>query len=237
MNNKILSVVLVAGVAVTGFAGISSASEAWTDFLKGNSEIREIKQKIESGIEITDVEQATLDEARSNRVAHGGKRKGGWGLTNEEKTLIETMSDEEKKAFFDAKKVEMKAKKDSHKAVIAKLVAWGTLSQDEELARVEILERLSGDKASAREGTDIIKKLVNGETLTADDQSSLDAMQAKYAERQAQRAIIQPIKVKLDAGEELTEAEQTLLDEAKVERKAHGKWKKGGKKGWDRSDK
>lgn len=195
MNNKILSVVLVAGVAVTGFAGISSASETSSGFQKGNWEMREIREKLESGTEITDAEQILLDEAKSKRAGNRfGKRKGLKHLSDNEKSLLETMSEDGNKAFFDSKKIQMKAKKQLHRSVIAQLIAGETLNEYEELARVEILERLSGDKASKRPYTGVIKKLVKGEALTADDQTSLAAMQAKHAER-----------------------------------KANGKWKKGGK--------
>jgi len=237
MNNKILSVVLVAGVAVTGFAGLSSANETGTGFFKGNSEIREIKEKIESGVEITETEQTLLDEARSKKGGNKfGKRKWLKNLSDEDKALLETMDDDEKKAFFDAKKAQMNAVKETHKAVVAKLIAGETLSDDEELARVEILERLSGDKAAKKPGTEVIKKLVNGETLSATEITQLAEMQAKHEEREAQKAIIEPIKAKLDAGEELSDVEQALLDEAKAEREENGKSKGKGKKGHGKGD-
>jgi len=44
-------------------------------------------------------------------------------LTEEEKTALESMTDDEKKAFFDTKKAEMQVKRQSHEAVIDKLLA------------------------------------------------------------------------------------------------------------------
>jgi len=44
-------------------------------------------------------------------------------LTAEEKTALESMTTEEKKAFFEAKKTEMQAKREAHEAVIDKLLA------------------------------------------------------------------------------------------------------------------
>jgi len=44
-------------------------------------------------------------------------------LTAEEKTALESMTNDEKKAFFETKKAEMQAKRESHEAVIDKLLA------------------------------------------------------------------------------------------------------------------
>jgi hypothetical protein len=231
MNNKILSVVLVAGIAVTGFAGISSASE--TGLFKGNSEIREIKEKLESGLEITQAEQTLLDEAKQKKgLKHGGKRKGGGKLSDEEKAELETMSDEEKKAFFEAKKADMNAQKQAKSDMMAALIAGDTLSAEQETMRAELLTKLEtrvSEGKETREGTAVIVKILAGDVLTADEQIILDEMQAQKAEREAQKALLEPIKAKLDAGETLTDDEQALLDAAKAERKENGKGK--GKKG------
>lgn len=231
MNNKILSVVLVAGIAATGFAGISSASE--TGLFKGNSEIREIKEKLESGLEITQAEQALLDEAKqTKKLKHGGKRKGGGKLSDEEKAELETMSDEEKKAFFEAKKADMNAQKQAKRDMMAALIAGDTLSADQETIRAELLTKLEtrvSEGKETREETAVIIKILAGDALAADEQIILDEMQAQKAEREAQKAILEPIKAKLDAGEELTADEQALLDAAKAERKENGKGKKGSK--------
>ncbi len=78
MNNKILSVILVAGIATTGFAGISAANTGDT-LREGNSQIRELIQKEKSGETLTAEEQATLETAKQNRSEGGhkgfGKRK------------------------------------------------------------------------------------------------------------------------------------------------------------------
>lgn len=76
MNNKILSVVLVAGIATTGFAALSSADDNGT-ILGGNSEIRELIEKSRNGETLTADEQATLDEVKASKKGHGGfgKRK------------------------------------------------------------------------------------------------------------------------------------------------------------------
>jgi hypothetical protein len=43
-------------------------------------------------------------------------------LTDAEKESLKTMTDEQKKAFFEKKRAEMEAKRDSHEAVIDKLI-------------------------------------------------------------------------------------------------------------------
>jgi len=75
--------------------------------------------------------------------------KGGFinDLTTEEKTALETMTTEEKKAFFETKKVEMEAKREAHENVIDKLLAWEKLTSDEELVRAEIVKERAERKA------------------------------------------------------------------------------------------
>lgn len=235
MNNKILSVVLVAGIATTGFAWLSSANETWTGVINGNSEIQEIKEKLESGLALTVWEQSTLDEAKANRWEKGshkgGKRKGGGKLSDEEQALLENMSDEEKQAFFIAKKEEMNAQKEAKADVVTALIAGETLTAEQELIRTEILAQREAATAEGKEvkpGKEVILKLLSGETLTDEDQASLDEMKAKSEEREAQKAILEPIKAKLDAGEELSDEEQAVLDDHKAT-KSEGK--QGGRKG------
>lgn len=68
MNNKLVSVVLVAGIAATGFAGLSSANETNSGSALGNkTEIKELFNKVKAGESLTADEQATLDEAKSIR--------------------------------------------------------------------------------------------------------------------------------------------------------------------------
>jgi hypothetical protein len=43
-------------------------------------------------------------------------------LTDEEKTKLESMTDEEKKAFFETKRTELEAKQEAKEAVIDKLL-------------------------------------------------------------------------------------------------------------------
>lgn len=56
------------------------------------------------------------------------------------------MTTEEKKAFFEAKKLEQKAKRDAREGVIDKLLAWEVLTANEELIRAEIIKERANRK-------------------------------------------------------------------------------------------
>lgn len=125
-------------------------------------------------------------------------RKGfnGWmkGLTDEEKTQVESMTTEEKTAFFESKKAERDAEREAkqlerkaHEAVIDKLLAWETLTADEEVIRSEIITKRAERKAEqeARQAEmeeikAIMTKKQAWETLTDDEQAKLDEMKTKW---------------------------------------------------------
>ncbi|MDA9129270.1 hypothetical protein N9J72_02215 [Candidatus Gracilibacteria bacterium] len=199
MNNKILSVILVLGIASTGFAGISAANSGQT--LSG------VTNSIEQGV-------TKMSEGKS----HFGKRKGLKNLTDEEKATLDSLSDEEKQAFFAAKKEEMVAQKEASKAVMDKLIAGETLTAAEDATRLEMIAKMAehADGERTKPGAEIAAKILVGDELTADEETELAEMQEKQAEREAQKALLEPIKAKLEAGETLTEAEQATLDEAKA---------------------
>ena len=76
--------------------------------------------------------------------------KGGFinDLTTEEKTALESMTDDEKKAFFETKKVENDAKRTAHENVIDKLLSWEKLTAEEEVVRTEIIKERAERKAN-----------------------------------------------------------------------------------------
>lgn len=140
------------------------------------------------------------------------------------------MSDEDKQAFFEAKKTEMTAQKEAGKAVIDKLINGESLTAAEEATRGEMLIKMEDTDSKHKgkgAGSEIIVKILAGDELTADEETQIAEMQAKHAEREAQMAILESIKAKLDAGETLSDDEQAILDEAK----ANAPEGKGGKKG------
>lgn len=264
MNNKILSVVLVAGIAATWFAGISSANETGSGGIKIDSEIRELIMKARSGEELSSDEQAKIDEIKAQfserksgdkdgkRGFKGhGKRAGFKMLTDEERASLESMTDEQRQEFFATKKAEMQEKREAHKTLIDALIAGETLSGEQEELRSEMLEKIS-HHAGKRDHAGVIEKLLKGEELTDEDRTVIEEMQAKKAEREAERAKIEAMSdeekqayfaekkaereakkeevkalmEKVRNGEELTEDEQALVDEVKSHFK--GKGKRGG---------
>lgn len=107
-------------------------------------------------------------------------------LTDAEKIALESMSDEEKKTFFDTKKSEMKAERESHRNVIDKLLAGETLTAEEETIRAEIIKKRAERKAQMEERKakmETVKTLVekekSGQTLTSDEQATLDEMKER----------------------------------------------------------
>jgi len=130
------------------------------------------------------------------------------------------MSDDEKKAFFTAKKEEMKAEKEAKKVIIDKLVAGESLTAAEESTRLEMIAMMEEKSTSGKmkAGSAVVAKILAGDELTAEEQSEYAEMQAKHTEREAQKAILEPIKEKMKAGEALTDAEQATLNEAKASR-------------------
>lgn len=109
----------------------------------------------------------------------------GANLTDAEKTALESMTDAEKKTFFETKMTEQKAKMDAHENVIDKLLAWVSLTSEEETLRQEIIKERSERKtkiaemeAKMEEIKPILEKKRNWETLTADEQKKLDEFES-----------------------------------------------------------
>ena len=121
-------------------------------------------------------------------------------ISQEEKTKIEAMSQEERQTYFETKKAEMQTKMASHKSVI--------------------------------------DKLLNGETLTAEDQKVVEEIKAhralhteKRLEMEAKRVQMDSIKTKLQNNETLSDEEQAIVDEMKS---GYKRWNFApqGKKSW-----
>ncbi len=96
------------------------------------------------------------------------------------------MTDTEKKAFFEAKFTADKALRDAKEAVIDKLINGETLSDTEKATLETIRTERAAQKAErlARETEmtemkSILEKTKAGTTLTADEQTKLDAWKAK----------------------------------------------------------
>lgn len=120
----------------------------------------------------------------------GGKMRGGMRgyeskLTDAEKTKLLTMTDIEKKAFFEAKMTEQKALHDAKEGVIDKLINGETLSDTEKATLAIIKTERAQKKAekAAREAQmtemkPILEKVKAGTTLTTEEQTKFDAFKA-----------------------------------------------------------
>jgi len=222
MNNKLLSGILVVGIAATGFAGYSSADDTntWAGLSINGEQVAELNADTNS------------NETKKNKH---GKRKWFTSLTDAEKLSLESMSDDEKKAFFTGKKEEKAAEREVTQAIMSKLFNGEDITVDERAtlqAKQAEHEAKHADKPERTENSEkagykaVVAKLIAGENLTADEQTVLDEIKAKKATRDA----IKPLIEKKKAGEELTESEQAELDSFKADN-SKKKWgKKGGKK-------
>lgn len=181
MNNniKILAWALITAITATSI-WVSFADDTTNSSWKTNKKferqeltteqksqmeaMRTILDKKRNWETLTAEEETQLAEFEANKPEmwrwewKGMWRWNKWGflndLTTEEKTTLEAMSDDEKKAFFETKKAEMQARREAHEAVIDKLLAWEKLTSDEELVRTEIVKERAERKAKIQELND-----------------------------------------------------------------------------------
>ncbi|MDD3302375.1 MAG: hypothetical protein PHN31_02385 [Candidatus Gracilibacteria bacterium] len=206
LTGLLLTTVVVGGVGVS-FANDSTTSSGTTDTFKEFRKmpeltdeqkaemdaIKTIMDKKKSGETLTTEEQTKLDAFEANRSEGkgfggdmGGKGHGrghfmGQELTDAEKTALQSMTDDEKKIFFEQKITEAEAKMIAEDNVIDKLLAGQTLTSDEETVRQEIIKERADRKEKKAEMDSmrtIMGKKKNGETLTSDEQAKLDTFEA-----------------------------------------------------------
>lgn len=182
--------------------GFSKQKIELTDEQKAQMEkVRTLMEKQKNGETLTTEEQAKIDEFKLSmpqrwewRWFWWKKWKGMWemiwdfkwmmnnALTDEEKTALKSMTDEEKQAFFETKRAEQKAKMESRESVIDKLLAWETLTSDEEVVRQEIITQRAEEKvkrSQMEEVRTLMEKQKNWETLTTEEQEKLDELKIK----------------------------------------------------------
>lgn len=170
-------------------------------------EVRTLMEKQKNGETLTTEEQAKLDELKANMPQRWGwEGKWFWGkrwwegkwemmwfwgkmmddLSYEEKAALESMTDEEKQTFFETKRTEQKAKMEARESVIDKLLAWETLTSDEEVVRQEIITQRAEEKvkrSQMEEVRTLMEKQKNGETLTTDEQTKIDELKVNITQR------------------------------------------------------
>ncbi len=175
-NVKILAGALITAIAATSiwvsFADETTTS-TWTTSKKFERQeltteqkaqmeaMRTILDKKRNWETLTAEEESQLAEFEANKPEmwrwewkmgkwqwKGRWDRGGFinNLTEEEKTALDSMTDDEKKAFFETKKAENDAKRTSHENVIDKLLSWEKLTAEEEVVRAEIIKERSERK-------------------------------------------------------------------------------------------
>jgi len=104
-------------------------------------------------------------------------------LTDEEKTQLQSMTQEERQQFFETKRQENIQTREAHEAVIDALLAGKTLTPEQETIRAEIIKQRAERKtqieerqAQMQEIQTIMTKKRNWETLTTEEQDKLDTL-------------------------------------------------------------
>ena len=100
-------------------------------------------------------------------------------LTDDEKKSLESMTDTQKKEFFQKKMDEQKAKMDARDAVLDKLLNGESLSDADKVIVSEIKAERAKMKAERAQMDNIRTKLDKNETLTTEEQTFLDAHRPK----------------------------------------------------------
>ncbi|MDD5213611.1 MAG: hypothetical protein PHG82_04265 [Candidatus Gracilibacteria bacterium] len=171
MKKQIIAGIVLATLATTG--AYTYASNTSTGSVT-KTEIMDLVKKVRDGVTLTTEEQAKLDAVKLNRgqkhekigsgstmsgsmnemrgeMGMGGMMGAGFStmtqLSDAEKTALTTMTADQKKAFFDAKMTDVKAKAEAKETVIDKLLAGTALTADEETLRQEIIKDRAAMKA------------------------------------------------------------------------------------------
>lgn len=111
-------------------------------------------------------------------------------LTTEEKTALENMTQEEKIAFFEAKREENQKKHEARENVIDKLLAWSALTSDEEVIKAEIIKQraerkaeMEAKKLEMEKIKTIMEKKKAWSELTDEEQKTLDDFKANNKQK------------------------------------------------------
>lgn len=164
MNKKLLTPLLITSIIVFS-AGSAYAwfhhTTKWmwmnnielTDEQKAEMEAsRALFDKVKNWETLTAEEEATLETMETNMWGvFNWDRKGMWMhhigiLTEEQIAEFEAMTTEEKQAYMQTLREEMRAKQESHETVIDKLLAGETLTSEEEIIRQEIIKERANRK-------------------------------------------------------------------------------------------
>jgi len=124
-------------------------------------------------------------EERMSWQMNGPRDNNKWirGLSEEEQEVFQNMSDEEKEAFLNTKREEQRAEAQARQEenqvrenVIDKLLAWESLTTEEEILRQEIITERAERKQKMEERKALMDKKISGEELTDEEEASLNEM-------------------------------------------------------------
>ena len=104
---------------------------------------------------------------------------GVLNLTDNEKKSLESMTDAQKKEFFQKKMDKQKVKMDARDAVLDKLLNGESLSDADKVIVTEIKAERAKMKAERAQMDNIRTKIDKNETLTTEEQAFLDAHRPK----------------------------------------------------------
>ncbi len=191
----------VLGSGAITYAASGDLETIFSSLWVTKQKVKILAEKEKSGDTLTQ-EETTLLQTLKSKIGSFGERGGGFGgqgmwmgmwgpmldeLTDAEKTALESMTDAQKKTFFESKRAEIEAKMEAKEVVIDKKLNDETLTDAEKVIleeikthRAEMKAKRIEQKAAFDAVKPILEKKKNGETLSTDEQSQLDAFEAKY---------------------------------------------------------
>ena len=198
LKNKIILAICVVSMTTTGFTGIAIANTP--RIFERNSELKEIIKKSYYWKDLSVEEQIVLEKFMESgffeKWVHKntlwwyyGYKKRIWleQFTKDDILFLESMTDEERKNFFDAKKSETQERKNSRKIVIEKILRWEKLTASEEFIRLEMLAKMQNDVLPRRNHGDIIEKLLAWDELSTQELAEIKTMKEKKMLRSQKR--------------------------------------------------
>lgn len=196
-NNKSLSILVLSTIVAGLVISWANANVFKFTWWKDKEEMAKLFQKSQSWETLTQEEQDLLNKIKNNfgwieLESHFKKWINGnmkW-LTDDEKIALESMSTEEKTAFYAKKRAERKsemeakkAEREAHEAVIDKLLNWDKLTTDEQAILEQIKTKRAERKALSveneakmQEMKAIMTKKMNWETLTEEETEKLEKL-------------------------------------------------------------
>lgn len=190
MKNKIISWVVLTSLLSLWLISFANA-DFWKFSPEEKQQIEGIMKKVKSWATLSADEKAKLNELwKYKDWSFIWKIWRKWwkhfwmmlnNLTTEEQKALKTMTDEQKKAFFEKKKQDRQIEMESHRNVINKLIDGVALTSDEQVVLQDI-KKIRDDRKQAMaerqtlmdEIKPILDKVKTWKTLTTDEQTKLD---------------------------------------------------------------